>query len=59
MDKVRMAAERFRQAAPGIASDGELQGDAALVPEVAARKEAIANVSRLVYETVTDGEGPS
>lgn len=38
VDKVRMAAERFRQAAPGIASDGELQVDAALLPDIAARK---------------------
>ena len=38
VEKVRMAAERFRRIAPGIASDGELQLDAALIPEVAARK---------------------
>lgn len=38
IDKVRTAIERFRQVAPGIASDGELQVDAALVPDVAARK---------------------
>ncbi len=38
VDKVRQAVERFRQLAPGIACDGELQGDAALVPEVARRK---------------------
>jgi phosphate acetyltransferase len=36
--KVRAAAERFRAAHPGVASDGELQFDAAYVPEVAARK---------------------
>lgn len=38
VDKVRRAVERFRQIAPGIPCDGELQGDAALVPEVAQRK---------------------
>jgi phosphate acetyltransferase len=38
VDKVRAAAARFRTAQPGIASDGELQFDAAFVPAVAARK---------------------
>ena len=38
VDKVRDAVARFRALAPGILSDGELQGDAALVPEVAQRK---------------------
>lgn len=36
--KMRQALERFRARCPGVAADGELQGDAALVPEVAARK---------------------
>jgi phosphate acetyltransferase len=36
--KMRAAVERFRELAPDIPCDGELQGDAALVPEVAARK---------------------
>ncbi|HMV34161.1 MAG TPA: phosphate acyltransferase, partial [Gemmatimonadales bacterium] len=36
--RVRMAATRFRELAPDIPSDGEIQADAALVPEVAARK---------------------
>lgn len=36
--RVRQAAARFRELAPEIPSDGELQADAALVPEVAARK---------------------
>ena len=36
--KVRTAAERFRAAHPEIPSDGELQFDAAYVPDVAARK---------------------
>jgi phosphate acetyltransferase len=38
VDKVRQAVQRFRELAPAIRCDGELQGDAALVPEVAARK---------------------
>lgn len=36
--KVRAAATRFRELHPAIASDGELQFDAAYVPAVAARK---------------------
>jgi phosphate acetyltransferase len=38
VDCVRQAAELFRRLAPGVPCDGELQGDAALVPEVAERK---------------------
>ena len=38
VDRVREAVERFRALAPGIPADGELQGDAALVPEIAGRK---------------------
>jgi phosphate acetyltransferase len=36
--KVAEAAETLRVRAPGLAADGELQADAALVPEVARRK---------------------
>ena len=36
--KVAEAVERFGELAPDIVCDGELQGDAALVPEVAERK---------------------
>ena len=36
--KMRQALERFRARHPDVPADGELQGDAALVPEVAARK---------------------
>lgn len=38
VERVRAAAMRFRTHHPAIVSDGELQLDAALVPEVAARK---------------------
>ena len=38
VDKVRRAVERFRQLAPDIQCDGELQGDAAIVPAVAEQK---------------------
>ena len=36
--KVRQAVERFTRLAPEIACDGELQGDAALIPDVARQK---------------------
>ena len=38
VDKMRDATERFRTAYPAVACDGELQFDAAYVPEVARRK---------------------
>lgn len=38
VEKVRRALARFREFAPDVACDGELQGDAALVADVARRK---------------------
>lgn len=38
IDRMRDALGFFRGMAPGVVADGELQADAALVPEVAARK---------------------
>jgi phosphate acetyltransferase len=38
VEKVRRAVARFREFAPDVVCDGELQGDAALVAEVAHRK---------------------
>ncbi len=38
MNLVREAVARFHELAPGVPADGDLQADAALVPEVAAAK---------------------
>ncbi len=38
VERVRAAVAWFRELAPGVPCDGELQGDAALVPEIAERK---------------------
>ena len=38
VDKMREAAELFREKHPDITSDGELQGDSAIVPRIAERK---------------------
>jgi phosphate acetyltransferase len=38
--RVREAAQLFQELAPNVVSDGELQGDAALVPQVSERKAA-------------------
>jgi phosphate acetyltransferase len=38
VERMREAAARFRELAPQIPSDGEVQADAALVPEIAERK---------------------
>ncbi|HEX2166576.1 MAG TPA: phosphate acetyltransferase [Longimicrobiales bacterium] len=38
VDRIRNALARFRELIPGVMADGELQVDAALIPEVARRK---------------------
>ncbi len=40
VERVRAAFRRFRERAPDVRADGELQADAALVPDVALRKAA-------------------
>jgi phosphate acetyltransferase len=45
VDKVRLGAELAGRASPGLAIDGELQVDAALIPEVAARKVGASPVA--------------
>ncbi len=40
VDKMRRAAEQFRSLKPDIRSDGEMQADAALIPNIAQRKAA-------------------
>lgn len=45
VDRVRQALERFRVRMPGVPADGELQVDAALVPDVARRKAPDSEVA--------------
>jgi len=44
VDKVSEAADRFKKQQPEILSDGELQVDAAIVPDVAARKAPLSEI---------------
>ena len=57
--KVREAARIFRASLPGVAADGELQGDAALIPEVAAvkapRSEVAGRANTLVFPSLSSG----
>jgi phosphate acetyltransferase len=59
VDRVRGACEQFRALAPDIAADGELQGDAALVADVAARKapgsDAAGRANVLVFPDLDSG----
>ncbi|MDH3456840.1 MAG: phosphate acyltransferase [Gemmatimonadota bacterium] len=45
VEKMREAVERFRVLAPDIVADGELQGDAALVPDIARLKAPDSHVA--------------
>ena len=45
IETVRAAVEQVRRSSPGLVVDGELQGDSALVPAVAARKAAGSTVA--------------
>lgn len=45
VDRVREGLARFRERCPDIASDGELQADAALVPEIGRRKAPASPVA--------------
>lgn len=59
VERVVEAVERFRAMAPGITADGELQLDAAIIPEVAARKcpdsPVAGNANVLVFPSLDAG----
>lgn len=59
VERVREAVVRFRERCPGIPAAGEMQGDAALVPEVARRKgpgfEVSGDANVLVFPDLGSG----
>ncbi|MCY3809975.1 MAG: phosphate acyltransferase [Gemmatimonadetes bacterium] len=59
VERVRDAVRLFRASCPGVAADGELQGDAALIPEVAATKspgsEVAGRANTLVFPSLSSG----
>jgi phosphate acetyltransferase len=60
VDKIRAALERVRRARPDLAVDGELQGDAAISPSIAAKKlkapSAVAgNANVLIFPDLDAG----
>ncbi len=57
VERVREAVRRFREACPGVAADGELQGDAALIPEVARLKAPGSPVAGMANVLVFPGLG--
>lgn len=59
LEKIKKALEWIRQHQPDLKVDGELQGDAALVPEVAARKvgksEVAGRANVLIFPDLNSG----
>ena len=59
VERVRDAVRLFRESCPEVAADGELQGDAALIPEVAAAKspglEVAGHANTLVFPSLSSG----
>ena len=59
VDRVRQAMRRFTEIMPGVPADGELQADAAIVPDVAARKApdspVAGNANVLIFPDLDSG----